>query len=85
MSLNLKNPRAHQLATQLADLTGESLTTAVIVALELRLREEMAKRGGRMSAKQWLELGERFSAHIPESARYSDPTADLYDEDGLPK
>jgi antitoxin VapB len=32
MHLNLKNNEAHKLATELAELTGESLTSAVTLA-----------------------------------------------------
>lgn len=38
MALNIKNPRAEQLAREVARRTGESMTKAVIVALEDRLR-----------------------------------------------
>ncbi len=33
MHLNIKNDEAHKLATELAGLTGESLTAAVTLAL----------------------------------------------------
>ncbi len=42
-SLNLKNPEAHKLASQLAQLTGESLTTTVIQAVEMRLAAEQCE------------------------------------------
>jgi hypothetical protein len=37
MSLNIKNPKAHELAERIASLTGETLTEAVTTALPLRL------------------------------------------------
>ena len=37
MSLNIKNPEAHALATRLAQKTGETLTDAVTTALRERL------------------------------------------------
>lgn len=37
MAVNIKNPRAEQLASQLAKKTGETITDAVIHALEDRL------------------------------------------------
>lgn len=33
MSLNIKSDEPHRLARQVADVTGESMTTAVVVAL----------------------------------------------------
>lgn len=40
MSLNIQQPRAHELAAKLAALTGESLTAAVVRSLEERLERE---------------------------------------------
>lgn len=38
MGLNIKNGDAHRLAHELAELTGESMTQAVIKAVEERLK-----------------------------------------------
>ena len=43
MALSIKNERADRLARELADLTGEGLTEAVINALEERLRRERGR------------------------------------------
>lgn len=86
VSLNLKNPKAHELAAELADLTGESLTTAVILALEERLQTERRKREKRKSgAERILEFSRRFSAGLPEGLKSQDHSSLLYGEDGLPK
>ncbi len=37
MSLNIKNPEAHHLAQELAEITRESMATAVTEALRERL------------------------------------------------
>ena len=42
--LNIKNDEAHKLATELAGLTGESLTAAVTLALRERLARERRRR-----------------------------------------
>jgi antitoxin VapB len=44
MHLNIKNDEAHWLATELAQLTGESLTLAVTLALRERLARERRRR-----------------------------------------
>ena len=45
MSLNIKSPEAHALATRLAQKTGETLTDAVTTALRERLeRLERSRR-----------------------------------------
>jgi hypothetical protein len=44
MSLNIKSPEAHELAAELARLTGESMTKAVTEAIRERLERERRKR-----------------------------------------
>lgn len=85
MSLNIKNERAHQLASELAHLTGESLTTAVLRALEQRLEAERERRGKQGKAERMLEFARRFAAGMPPSLRSEDHATLLYGEDGLPK
>ncbi|MDX2267760.1 MAG: type II toxin-antitoxin system VapB family antitoxin [Bryobacter sp.] len=85
MSLNIKNPQAHKLAAELAALTGESLTTTVILALENRLREEKEKRAPLSKAERIMAFARRFKAAAGEDFHSSDHTTMLYGEDGLPK
>ncbi|NWF83191.1 MAG: type II toxin-antitoxin system VapB family antitoxin, partial [Bryobacteraceae bacterium] len=66
MSLNIKQPRAHELAAQLAKLTGETLTTAVVRSLEERLeREEKKKRSKEARSGRIQEFLNRYSHQIP--------------------
>jgi antitoxin VapB len=51
LSLNIKDPEVYQLARQMADLTGETLTDAVRRALQQRLQLEQRAR----SDPQWIE------------------------------
>ncbi len=44
MALSIKHPEADQLARELAAVTGESLTEAVLVALRERLLRQRQKR-----------------------------------------
>jgi len=87
MSLNIKNEQTHDLARELASLTGESLTEAVTVAVRerlerLRLREgvdEARLAAGRAIAR---DMARRLGPYDPDI----DPTAFLYDEEtGLPR
>jgi hypothetical protein len=84
VSLNVKNPKAYALATQLSEMTGESLTDAVIRSLEFRLAQERRRFLGETTAKRILEFGERFAAGMNPDVR-SAHHADIYGEDGLPK
>jgi antitoxin VapB len=86
MSLNIKNPEAHALATRLAQKTGETLTDAVTTALRERL--ERLERTTEFDEKRY----EALKASVKDSRglwRDSLLTIDhgdlLYDERGLPK
>ena len=84
--LNIKNPRAHKLASQLAAVTGESLTDAVIVSLEERL-ERIPKAPVKKATLAEIQatLDEIRKRLPPEFFEQEDPTAFLYDpETGLP-
>ena len=83
-SLNLKNPRAYSLASELSHLTGESLTAAVITALEQRLEAERRKRGGSTTAEKILAFAERFAPGMAPGSRSAAHAADLYGDDGMP-
>ncbi|CAM3111548.1 type II toxin-antitoxin system VapB family antitoxin [Asticcacaulis taihuensis] len=83
MPLNIKNDRAHDLARQIQQKTGESLTTAVIVALEERLRrvapeEDKAARLARIN-----EIIDRAASYQVLDNRTPEEIIG-YDENGLP-
>ena len=83
MALNVKNPRADELAAELVKLTGETKTQAVTQALQERLDRLQVKNKKSSLVVDILEIG-RQCAMLPE---LDDRTADEilgYDEDGLP-
>lgn len=80
MALSIKSDRADRLARELADLTGESLTDAVINSLEQRLAEERRARRRRRSID---DLVERFHL-LPVLDHRSADEIIGYDEHGLP-
>ncbi len=84
MSLNIKNEEAHRLASELAKLTGESMTTAVTEAIRQRLVAVRRQRGRSLSDRL-LEIGRDCAAHLNEPYRSIDHAELLYDEKGLPK
>jgi len=55
MGLNIKNMEAHRLAEQLAKLTGETMTTAVIIALRERLERVRREHGPRLADPPAME------------------------------
>jgi antitoxin VapB len=84
MSLNVKNPEAHELARELAELTGESMSAAVTVAVRERRDRVCAERSGGL-AKLMLEIGSDCAGRLPEHVRTADHGELLYDEIGLPR
>jgi antitoxin VapB len=79
--LNIKNPRAHELAVKVAATTGESLTAAVIHSLEERLERVTRKHGSKSPAEMALAL-DRIASVMPRAFfEQDDPTAFLYDDE----
>lgn len=85
MALNFKKPELDRLARELASVTGETLTDAVLVALRERLdREE--KRKTRLEtdlAQDLMEIG-RQCADLPVLDKRSEDEILGYDRQGLP-
>ena len=79
MALSIKSSKADRLARDLAELTGESITDAVVASLEARLDAERRRRRERSLA----DIVERFRL-LPElDARDPDDIIG-YDDHGLP-
>ncbi|CAN5171508.1 hypothetical protein BH23ACT2_BH23ACT2_01660 [soil metagenome] len=83
MAMNIKSEDTTALVRELAALTGESLTTAVTVAVTERLSALRATRDAR--ADRLLRIGQEVASRLPEPYRSGDPQDLLYDEDGLPR
>lgn len=78
MALSIKNEETCRLARELAELTGETMTGAITVALRERLERE--KR-----VKELHAIGEHCASLLrpgPSAVEHGDF---LYDEHGLPK
>jgi antitoxin VapB len=82
MHLNIKNDEAHRLAIELAQLTGENLTLAVITALRERLVRERRRRNADKVAARLVTIASRYAA-LPDSGRSPEEILG-YDETGLP-
>ena len=83
MSLNIKSPEAHELAAELARLTGESMTQAVTEALRERLEREKRKRDEDRLFAELMEIAEQCAAYPRRDDRSLEEF--LYDERGLPR
>ena len=84
MALNIKNEKAQALTRELAELTGESITTAVTEAVRERLERVRGEKGEGLVARL-MKIGRECAAHLREPFRSIDHGEMLYDERGLPK
>ena len=85
MGLNIKNEATCALARELADLTGETMTGAITVALRERLEREKRQRDKKELLRDVRAIAERCAALMgpgPSAVEHGDY---LYDERGLPK
>lgn len=83
MPLNIKNPEADRLARALADKTGESITQAVIRALEERLMRTEGRRTVRSLKEEIDEIGKRCATLPDLDSRPADEILG-YNSMGLP-
>ena len=84
MGLNIKNKETHDLVSQLAKLTGESMTEAISKAVRERLNRLRGERGAGLAGRL-LSIGKDCAAHLKEPFRSADHGDLLYDEKGLPR
>ena len=83
MSLNIKNPEAHRLARELAEVTGGSLTDAVTDALRGSLAEARRKDSVEILLQEVREI-QSFVADLPDRDTRTPEEILGYDHHGLP-
>jgi antitoxin VapB len=84
MAMNIKSEEAHELARELSELTGESLTTAVTEAVRERLDRVKSEHGSNL-VERLLEIGRDCASHLKKPYDTIDHGDLLYDEKGMPK
>lgn len=84
MGLNIKNDETNRLAHELAEVTGESLTTAITVAVRQRL-ERLQRSKGEPLSERLLKIGKDCAVLLKEPFLTVDHGDLLYDDRGLPK
>ena len=85
MGLNIKSDETCSLASELARLTGETMTGAITVALRERLEREQRRRNIDVRARRLRVIAERCAALMrpgPSAIEHGDL---LYGDRGLPK
>ncbi|MEA5116831.1 MAG: type II toxin-antitoxin system VapB family antitoxin [Propionicimonas sp.] len=83
MALNIKDPATDALARELSDLTGESITEAIRIAMS----ERQARLRRQAAASERASDLQRFVDRGRQRATLVDRTAEEilgYDENGLP-
>lgn len=83
MTLNIKDPEAHELARLLAERTGETMTRAVTEALRERLERLTRTHRPETAAQDLLAIGRRCASTL--KGKPVDHGSFLYDDRGLPK
>jgi antitoxin VapB len=83
-SLNIKNPETCQLIHELAELTGESMTSTVTIAVRERLDRLREQAKGDL-ADRLLAIGREIAVRLGDEYRSLDHDALLYDDKGLPR
>jgi antitoxin VapB len=84
MALSIKDPETERLARNLAQLTGESITTATKRAIEERLRRLGAHSGRAALLEDLADIRRRWSA-LPVLDNRTPEDILGYDENGLPR
>jgi antitoxin VapB len=85
MSLNIKNEETCRLASEMARLTGETMTGAITVALRERLEREKHALSVEARVQELRAIADRCAKLLgpgPSAVEHGDL---LYDERGLPR
>ncbi len=85
MSINIKNEETCRLASDLAQLTGETMTGAITVALRERLARETSERSAEARVQRLLAIGKRCASMLRDGPSAVEHGDFLYDERGLPR
>lgn len=83
MALNIKDPTTDRLVRELAATTGESITTAVTVAVRERLERIRGMAPAEARLQAILRISDRAAAR-PVIDHRTDDELFGWDEDGLP-
>ena len=85
MALNIKDPEADRLARELAALTGETLTEAVVNSLRERHARQQLRRPAPRTAVEILSDAQARLSRVPvKDDRAADEIVG-YDSQGLPR
>lgn len=84
MALSIRSPKAEALARDISTRTGETMTQAIVTALEERLANLRSRRETTAAARELLRIARRISRRRTRDARTPDAILG-YDKHGLPR
>ncbi len=84
MTLSIKNPKADQLARELARRQSRTITEVVLAALEAKLEREKRRANEKNMVEDLRKIGQRYSA-LPDFDTRSEDEILGYDEHGIPR
>lgn len=84
MAISIRSSKAEALARDIAARTGETMTQAIVVALEDRLSRLRSRREAGTAARQILTVARRISRRRTRDTRTPDAILG-YDKHGLPR
>ena len=84
MGLNIKNQETCQLASELAGLTGETMTGAITIALRERLARERRVRDAAQRLREMRAIADRCARLLAPGPSAVEHGNLLYDERGMP-
>ena len=85
MSLNIKNKEVYQLASELAQLTGRSMTAIVLDALRKERGKLALQENEEATVDELMAIGRRCAAHVNQPAASTEHGDMLYDKNGMPR
>jgi hypothetical protein len=83
MTLKIKDPEVHALATELARLRQVSVAKAVLDAVRHEVEREKTRRRKNSLGEELVQIGKRCAAHLRQSGSSADHGAMLHDNQGL--
>ncbi len=85
MSLNIKNQEVYDLASELAQLTGRSMTAVVLDALRHQRERIQREQQKEVRVQELMSIAQRCAAHITQPVAATDHGDMFYDEHGMPQ
>ncbi|MFN8488241.1 MAG: type II toxin-antitoxin system VapB family antitoxin [Caldilineaceae bacterium] len=84
MSLNIKSKEAYDLASELAQLTGQSMTAVVLDALRRQRKQLQVQQKAETKVNELRAIAKRCALHIHKPVNALEHGDMLYDENGMP-